>query len=99
MKLYLLLVRIVPNTPIPLYINMFTTVLRTYTFILLSYFAFLLSFAFAFSLVFAKEDSNMETIIDSNSNGTENAEETDDGEIDHFGTIWYSLMKVIPSLA
>ena len=46
--------RIVPNTPIPLYINMFTTVLKTYTFILLSYFAFLLSFAFAFSMVFAQ---------------------------------------------
>ena len=52
-QLYLLLVRIVPNTPIPLYINMFTTVLKTYTFILLSYAAFLLSFAFSFSLVYS----------------------------------------------
>ena len=58
-KLYLLLVRIVPNTPIPLYINMFTTVLRTYTFILLSYFAFLLSFAFAFSLVYSQDEPKL----------------------------------------
>ena len=72
---------------------MFTTVLKTYTFILLSYFAFLLSFAFAFSLVFAT-DKNMKTLIDSNSNDTETEDETDDGEIDHFGTIWYALMKV-----
>ena len=34
-QLYMLLVRIAPNTPIPVYINMFTTVLKTYTFILL----------------------------------------------------------------
>lgn len=52
MQLYLLLVRIVPNTPIPVYINMFTTVLKTYTFILLSYLAFILSFAYSFYLVF-----------------------------------------------
>ena len=51
--------RIVPNTPIPLYINMFTTVLRTYSLILLSYFAFLLSFAFAFSLVYAQEETEV----------------------------------------
>ena len=87
--------RIVPNTPIPLYINMFTTVLKTYTFILLSYFAFLLSFAFAFSLVFAVDDGNMNTMIDTNSNVTKTTEVEDDGEIDHFGSIWYSLMKVI----
>ena len=100
MQLYLLLVRIVPNTPIPLYINMFTTVLRTYTFILLSYFAFLLSFAFAFSLVFANDDGNMNTMIDStNSNITSTTEVEDDGEIDHFGSIWYSLMKVIFTLS
>jgi hypothetical protein len=71
LQLYLLLVRIVPNTPIPLYINMFTTVLRTYTFILLSYFPFLLSFAFAFSLVFTNDDEKMNTMVDStNSNMT-----------------------------
>ena len=76
---------------------MFTTVLRTYTFILLSYFAFLLSFAFAFSLVFAVEDSTMNSIIDTNTNTSNSSmeeEEESDGEIDHFGTIWYSLMKV-----
>ena len=83
-QLYLCLVRIVPNTPIPLYINMFTTVLKTYSFILLSYFAFLLSFAFAFSLVYAHEEVE------------ETAESTDStpGETDHFGTLWLSLVKV-----
>lgn len=51
-QLYLLLVRIAPNTPIPVYINMFTTVLKTYTFILLSYFAFIMSFSYSFYLIF-----------------------------------------------
>ena len=51
MQLYLLLVRVVPNTPIPVYINMFTTVLKTYTFILMSYMAFILSFAYSFYLI------------------------------------------------
>ena len=85
MQLYLLLVKIVPNTPIPLYINMFTTVLRSYTFILLSYFAFLLSFAFSFTLIFAADDAQP-------TNGTvsSGSEETD-----HFGNIWFSLMKTI----
>ena len=77
--------RIVPNTPIPLYINMFTTVLKTYSFILLSYFAFLLSFAFAFSLVYAHEEP--EVTAASSSNSTQ-------GETDHFGTLWLSLVKV-----
>ena len=87
MQLYLLLVRIVPNTPIPLYINMFTTVLKSYTFILLSYFAFLLSFAFCFTLVFATDDTV--TLL---ANGTTVTEESQD--TDHFGDIWFSLMKV-----
>ena len=52
MQLYLLLVRVVPNTPIPLYINMFTTVLKSYTFILLCYMAFIISFAYSFFLIF-----------------------------------------------
>ena len=78
--------RIVPNTPIPLYINMFTTVLRTYSLILLSYFAFLLSFAFAFSLVYAQE----ETEVTGASNSTNSAQ----AETDHFGTLWLSLVKV-----
>jgi hypothetical protein len=45
----------VPNTPVPLYVNMFKTVLRTYTFILLSYFAFIVAFAFCFHLVWTVE--------------------------------------------
>ena len=58
MQLYLLLVRVVPNTPIPIYVNMFTTVLKTYVFILLSYLAFIISFAYSFFLIFnAKYDS------------------------------------------
>ena len=76
-----------PNTPIPLYINMFTTVLRSYTFILLSYFAFLLSFAFSFNLAFAVPDEIL-------ANGTMVASE----ETDHFGSIWLSLMKVKETL-
>ena len=76
--------RIVPNTPIPLYINMFTTVLKTYSFILLSYFAFLLSFAFAFSLVYAHEEIEV----------TASANNNTQGETDHFGTLWLSLVKV-----
>ena len=80
------LVRIVPNTPIPLYINMFTTVLKTYSFILLSYFAFLLSFAFAFSLVYAHEEVETTPTLNSTSSG---------GETDHFGTLWLSLVKVL----
>ena len=80
--------RIVPNTPIPLYINMFTTVLKTYSFILLSYFAFLLSFAFAFSLVYAHEEVEGTADSTNNNNSTQ-------GETDHFGTLWLSLVKVI----
>jgi hypothetical protein len=59
-QLYLILVRIVPNTPIPLYVNMYKTVLRTYSFILLSYFAFLLSFSFCFHLIYAPEPELVE---------------------------------------
>jgi hypothetical protein len=66
---------------------MFTTVLKSYTFILLSYFAFLLSFAFSFTLVFSSDDTitlTNGTIIDNPST-----------ETDHFANIWYSLMKTI----
>ena len=87
MQLYLLLVKIVPNTPIPLYINMFTTVLKSYTFILLSYFAFLLSFAFSFTLIFAADDAQP-------TNGT-SAASSEPEQTDHFGNIWFSLMKTI----
>lgn len=85
LQLYLLLVKIVPNTPIPLYINMFTTVLKSYTFILLSYFAFLLSFAFSFTLIFS----------DSKKSTDDTEAESSDGTIDHFGNLGYSLMKTI----
>ena len=87
MQLYLLLVKIVPNTPIPLYINMFTTVLKSYTFILLSYFAFLLSFAFSFTLIFAADDAQP-------TNGTSTSS-SEPEQTDHFGNIWFSLMKTI----
>ena len=87
MQLYLLLVKIVPNTPIPLYINMFTTVLKSYTFILLSYFAFLLSFAFSFTLIFAADDAQP-------TNRT-SAASSEPEQTDHFGNIWFSLMKTI----
>ena len=89
LQLYLLLVRIVPNTPMPLYISMFKTVLKTYSFILLSYFAFLLSFAFAFSLVYAHEETEEAASANSTSNSTSTQTETD-----HFGTLWLSLVKV-----
>ena len=56
-QLYLLLVRIVPNTPVPMYINMFTTVLKTYILIILSYLAFILSFAYSFYLIFNPGDN------------------------------------------
>ena len=52
-QLYFLLVRVVPNTPLPIYINMFTTVMRTYALILASYFFFILVFAYSFYLIFS----------------------------------------------
>jgi len=52
-QLYFLLVRVIPNTPIPIYVNMFTTVMRTYALILASYFFFILVFAFSFYLIFS----------------------------------------------
>ncbi|XP_023346076.1 uncharacterized protein LOC111715063 [Eurytemora carolleeae] len=88
MQVYLLLVRIVPNTPIPLYVNMFSTVLRTYTFILLSYFAFLVSFAFSFSLVYSAEPC----IVSANSTDTTACEENAD---DQFGNLGYALVKTV----
>ena len=36
----------------------------------------------------------MNTVIDTGSNVTEASVEEEDVEIDHFGSIWYSLMKV-----
>ena len=57
-QLYLLLVRVVPNTPIPVYINMFITVLKTYIFILLCYLAFIISFAYSFFIIFSDREIN-----------------------------------------
>ena len=86
MQLYLLLIRVVPNTPVPIYINMFLTVLKTYTFILLCYFAFILSFAYSFFLIFSNHDEkNL-----AKNNGTESA------EVDViFGNVGYSLVKTL----
>ena len=57
-QLYLLLVRVVPNTPIPVYINMFITVLKTYTFILLCYMAFIIAFSYSFFIIFSDHEIN-----------------------------------------
>ena len=65
MQLYLLLVRVVPNTPIPVYINMFTTVLKTYTLILLSYLAFIVSFAYSFYLILSDKSNKTSCTEDS----------------------------------
>ncbi len=64
MQLYLLLVRVVPNTPIPIYINMFTTVLKTYTFILMSYLAFIVSFAYSFYLILGDSSNDIKCTED-----------------------------------
>ena len=46
--------------------------------------------------MFANDDGNLDTMIDStDSNMTSTMEVEDDGEIDHFGSILYSRMKVI----
>ena len=60
-QLYFLLVRVIPNTPIPIYVNMFTTVMRTYALILASYFFFILVFAFSFWLIFSPRMYNQST--------------------------------------
>jgi hypothetical protein len=41
-----------PTTSIPIYVNMFTTVTRTYFYILFSYLAFIMSFSYSFFLIF-----------------------------------------------
>lgn len=70
MQLYLLLVRVVPDTPIPIYINMFTTVLKTYTLILLSYMAFILSFAYSFFLIFSPRPAADEQMVSADNSTT-----------------------------
>ena len=83
--------RIVPNTPIPLYINMFTTVLKTYFYILLSYIPFLLAFSFVFSLIYnVSSDTDDPSAASNSTNAT--AEEQ---EFDHFGTLYASLIRFI----
>ena len=89
------MVRIVPNTPIPLYINMFTTVLKTYSFILLSYIPFLLAFSFVFSLIYNLKSAAAGGTSD---NSTDTSTITTDGDssaenFDHFGTIFNSLVR------
>ena len=88
MQLYLLLVRVVPNTPIPIYVNMFTTVLKTYVFILLSYSAFIISFAYSFFLIFnSKYDRGSEN------NQTQRIIEPEDDKI--WSSIGYSIVKTL----
>ena len=78
--------RIVPETKIPHYIKMFTKVLSTYFYIILSYVPFLIAFSFVFSLIF-NDDSDEST--GSSSNSTCPQEE----EFDHFGTIFDSIIR------
>ena len=98
MQLYLLLVRVVPNTPIPIYINMFTTVLKTYTFILLSYLAFIVSFAYAFFLIFGPRREDVTSTVPVGPNMTA---EVATGAIriiegdPYFNSIWLSLVKTL----
>ena len=100
-QLYLLFVRVAPNTPIPVYINMFTTVLKTYTFILLSYLAFILSFAYSFFLIFGLHKEVKRKIIekiDVKTNLTisqsETTEEKEEGDA-YFGNIGLSFVKTL----
>ena len=87
MQLYLLLVRVVPNTPIPIYVNMFTTVLKTYVFILLSYSAFIISFAYSFFLIFNSQYDRSEN------DQTQKTTESEDDRI--WGSIGYSIVKTL----
>ena len=88
MQLYLLLVRVVPNTPIPIYVNMFTTVLKTYVFILLSYSAFIISFAYSFFLIF-----NSQYDRSSENDQTQKTTEPEDDKI--WSSIGYSIVKTV----
>lgn len=92
MQLYLLLVRVVPNTPIPIYINMFTTVLKTYTFILMSYMAFIMSFAYSFFLMFSDDHIYRSKKMNGTANATTDHEEEEDLL---FGNIGYALVKTL----
>ena len=67
MQVYLLGVRVAPNTALPLYINMFVTVLKSYTFILMYFLAFIVSFAYTFFLIFGY---NRDLLLAKTSNST-----------------------------
>lgn len=96
MQLYLLLVRVVPNTPIPIYINMFTTVLKTYTFILLSYLAFILSFAYSFFLMFGGHDVSKNNAKAANMTGNvPNSDDSGETGDPYFGNIGLALVKTL----
>lgn len=69
---------------------MFTTVLKTYFFILLSYVPFLIAFSFVFSLIFNVESSDDGTATVNSTNTTTSS---GDEEFDHFGTIFSSLVR------
>ena len=99
MQLYLLLVRVVPNTPIPLYINMFTTVLKSYTFILMCYMAFIVSFAYSFYLIFGYKRYEKTQQKQNTGNNSTSVTSSDDSSTENkdtlFGNIGYSLVKTV----
>ena len=68
MQVYLLGVRVAPNTALPLYINMFVTVLKSYTFILMYFLAFIVSFAYTFFLIFGYKQPKQADAVTSNNN-------------------------------
>ena len=95
MQLYILLVRVVPNSPIPIYINMFTTVLKTYTFILMSYMAFILSFAYSFYLILGNHANNDFTSYGGSAVNTNNSTNATSTETNNFGHIGKSIIRTI----
>jgi hypothetical protein len=95
LQLYLLLVRVVPNTPIPVYINMFTTVLKTYTLILSSYFFFVMAFAYSFYLIFSPQAYEAGVIVTENVTTTTTTTTTTLGQLclGHFHVIAFSTTQ------
>ena len=112
-QLYFLLVRVIPNTPIPIYVNMFTTVMRTYALILASYFFFILVFAFSFWLIFSPRHDESQGVTTSTATTVSTPTNTSDscccnnnggsGAEEHpnapFDTISLSLVKTIVMFA
>ena len=70
MQVYLLGVRVAPNTALPLYINMFVTVLKSYTFILMYFLAFIVSFAYTFFLIFGYKQPSVDAVTSNNNTPT-----------------------------